>query len=257
MPRKARERSRSGIYHIMLRGINQQTIFEDKEDKRRFIQTLAKYKKVSQYELYGYCIMDNHVHLLLKETEETISLTIKRISSSYVYWYNDKYARCGHLFQERFKSERVEDSKYFLIALRYIHQNPVKAGLAKNIFECKWTSIKEYTHKRKIINTKEALKRFNTNGKSSEKDLFLTFMNQSNNDQCLDHTTATKISDDEIRIYLKQLGVANSSKLQRMETQKRNEIITKLKRLEGISLRQLSRVTGISKSLIHLIKGEG
>ena len=254
MPRKARERSRSGIYHIMLRGINQQTIFEDKEDKRRFIQTLAKFKKVSQYELYGYCIMDNHVHLLLKETEETISLTIKRISSSYVYWYNDKYARCGHLFQERFKSERVEDSKYFLIALRYIHQNPVKAGLAKNIFDCKWTSIKEYTHKRKIINTEEALKRF-TSERSPAKELFLSFMNQSNNDQCLEHTTPIKISDNEIRSYLKKLGVANSSTLQRMETTKRNEIIAKLKRLEGVSLRQLSRVTGISKSLIHLIKG--
>lgn len=193
--------------------------------------------------------MDNHVHLLLKETDESLSLTIKRISSSYVYWYNDKYARCGHLFQERFKSERVEDSKYFLIALRYIHQNPVKAGLAKNIFDCKWTSIKEYTHKRKIINTEEALKRF------TAKELFLTFMNQSNHDQCLEHTTTTKISDDEIRSYLKKLGISNSSTLQRMETKKRNEIIAKLKKLNGVSLRQLSRVTGISKSLIHLIKG--
>ncbi|NMD72658.1 transposase, partial [Bacillus sp. DNRA2] len=101
MPRKARKRSSSGVYHIMLRGINRQTIFEDDEDRRKFLETLKKYRDISKYELYGYCLMDNHVHLLMKESEETISDAIKRISSSYVHWYNMKYERCGHLFQDR------------------------------------------------------------------------------------------------------------------------------------------------------------
>nr|WP_311774044.1 transposase [Metabacillus sp. KUDC1714] len=121
----------------MLRGINRQTIFEDDEDKIKFLVTLKKYKEISKFQLYSYCLMDNHIHLLLKESGETISESIKRISSSYVYWYNNKYERCGLLFQERFKSENVENILYFLTVLRYIHQNPLKAGLAKTVFDSK------------------------------------------------------------------------------------------------------------------------
>jgi putative transposase len=121
MPRVARGRSSSGIYHIMLRGINRQIIFEDEEDKTRFLETLRKYKDISKYQLYVYCLMDNHIHLLVKESGETISEAIKRISSSYVYWYNTKYERCGHLFQDRFKSEIVENTTYFFTVLRYIY----------------------------------------------------------------------------------------------------------------------------------------
>jgi REP element-mobilizing transposase RayT len=109
LPRNPREVSKSGVYHIMLRGINRQTIFEDDEDIQRLLETIARYKEICKYELYAYCIMSNHVHLLMKETEETISNAIKRISGSYVFWYNKKYERCGHLFQERYKSEAVDN----------------------------------------------------------------------------------------------------------------------------------------------------
>lgn len=119
MPREGRKKSKTGVYHIMLRGINRQTIFEDDEDRFKFLETLRKYKDISQYRLYSYCLMDYHVHLLLRETEESISEAIKRISSSYVYWYNLKYERIVHLFQDRFKSERVENTFYFLTVLRY------------------------------------------------------------------------------------------------------------------------------------------
>ena len=127
MARLARERSNSGIYHVMVRGINRQSLFEDDEDRQRLIQTIGVYKSISNYDLYGYCLMNNHIHLLMRETREPISQAIKRISSSYVHWYNLKYKRCGHLFQERFKSEVVETNAYFLTVLRYIHQNPIKA----------------------------------------------------------------------------------------------------------------------------------
>jgi len=70
VPRYAREKSESGIYHIMIRGINRQDIFEDNEDRQRFIETIKKYKTVSKYEVHGYCLMSNHVHMLIKEVEE-------------------------------------------------------------------------------------------------------------------------------------------------------------------------------------------
>lgn len=77
--------------------------------------------------------MDNHVHLLIKEITKPLSLGVKRICGSFVYWFNRKYNRCGHLFQERYKSEAVESDSYFLTVLRYIHQNPVKARITKNV----------------------------------------------------------------------------------------------------------------------------
>ncbi len=98
MPRAARERSKTGFYHIILRGINRQGIFEDEEDSAEFLRTLIKYQKVSEYMIYAYCLMGNHIHLLLKEGTESLAIALRRIGASYVYWYNWKYERCGHLF---------------------------------------------------------------------------------------------------------------------------------------------------------------
>ena len=77
--------------------------------------------------------MSNHIHLLLKEGQEPLSTTMKKIGTSYVSYYNWQYNRRGHLFQDRYKSEPVEDDAYFLTVLRYIHQNPLKAGLSDDI----------------------------------------------------------------------------------------------------------------------------
>ena len=133
MPRQARRKSKSGIYHIMLRGINQQQIFEDSEDFEKILQILKDCKAVSEYKLFAYCLMGNHIHLLVQEDKEPIEQVMKRIATRFVYWYNIKYQRVGHLFQDRFKSEPVEDDTYFLTVLRYIHQNPMKAGLSKKL----------------------------------------------------------------------------------------------------------------------------
>src|SRR5699024_4340473 len=97
MARKLRKKSMNRIYDIMLRGVKQQIIFEDREDRVRLLRTISKCKKVSKFELYAYCLMNNHVHLLIKETEESISKVVQRISTGYVLWYNNKYERSGHL----------------------------------------------------------------------------------------------------------------------------------------------------------------
>ena len=98
MPRQARRKSESGIYHIMLRGINRQVIFEDDEDSQHFLETLKNYKAISGYKIFAYCLMSNHIHLLLKVEKEDIDLIVKRIASSYVYWYNWKYNTRGRFY---------------------------------------------------------------------------------------------------------------------------------------------------------------
>ena len=148
MPRQARDKSASGIYHIMMRGINRQNIFHDDEDYSRFLLTLQNYREKSGYEIYAYCLMDNHVHLLLKVGNEPLEQIMRRICGSFVYWYNAKYERIGNLFQDRFKSEVVENDSYFLTVLRYIHQNPLKAGIATSIEHYQWSSMGEYINSR-------------------------------------------------------------------------------------------------------------
>ncbi len=251
MPRNARERGLSGIYHLMLRGVNKQSIFEEDEDKRKLLQKLFYYKKVSNFELYGYCFMDNHLHILIKEKDESISLIVKRIIGSYVLWFNEKYERCGHLFQERFKSEAIESNSYLLAALRYIHQNPVKAGLAKDIWEYEWSSCHEYTKKPTITDTSYVLDLF-SNDRLKAMDLFKDFTCVNNSDRCLDYRER-RISDSEIRNILMIHGVCNSHQFLQLQKEKRNDIIIVLKSMEGVSLRQLSRITGLSKSMIGKI----
>ena len=140
MPRTAKDQSATGIYHVMIRGINRQDIFETPEDYRKFIETLASLRevvsedmqtKICTCHIYAYCIMPNHVHILIHEKDWTISQCVKYIADIYVRYYNKKYGRIGHLLQDRFKSEPCNDSDYFIVLMRYIHQNPVKAGLAK------------------------------------------------------------------------------------------------------------------------------
>ena len=131
MPREARKISQNETYHIMLRGINQQQIFEDEEDYQKFIEIIKSYQAICEYKVFAYCLMGNHIHFLMEFGKESIGQVFKRIGSKYVYWYNIKYQRKGHLFQDRFKSEPVDDDAYFLTVNRYIHQNPVKAGLCK------------------------------------------------------------------------------------------------------------------------------
>ena len=110
----------------MLRGINQQQIFEDGEDYSKFLQVLKDCKAISGFNLFAYCLMGNHIHLLVQEEKEPIEQVMKRLATRFVYWYNIKYQRIGHLFQDRFKSEAIEDDTYYLTVLRYIYQNPQK-----------------------------------------------------------------------------------------------------------------------------------
>ena len=144
MPRQARKKSESGIYHIMLRGINQQQIFEDWEDYEKFLEILKDCKVICEFKLFAYCLMGNHIHLLIQEGTESLEQVFKRLCGRFVYWYNVKYRRAGHLFQDRFKSEPVDSDDYFFTVLRYIHQNPTKAGLCKRVEDYAYSSYMEY-----------------------------------------------------------------------------------------------------------------
>lgn len=140
MPRSARQPAESGIYHVMLRGVNRDAIFLDAEDRERFLRALTDAKEASGCLVFAYCLMDNHVHLVLRATGEPVGVVVKRLGVRYVGWFNRKYGRVGHLYQSRFSSRPVDDDAYLVALLRYVWLNPVKAGLVARPEEYPWSS---------------------------------------------------------------------------------------------------------------------
>ena len=155
MARKPREKSISNIYHVCLRGVNKQRIFEWPEDYEAMYRILnnAQTRDTEGVEveepnffLYAYCLMDNHVHLLIEPSNGLeLGQVVRRINGAYAMHFNNHYERVGHLFQDRFKSEPVDDRAYFFELIRYIHNNPVKAGISRTPDRYPHSSFNELT----------------------------------------------------------------------------------------------------------------
>ena len=248
MPRQSRKKSESGIYHIMLRGINKQQIFFDAQDYKKFIQILIDCKEISKFELYAYCLMDNHIHLLMKENEECISDIMKRIGCKFVYWYNAKYHRVGHLFQDRFRSEPVETDEYFLSVLRYIHNNPVKANMVRECSQYEYSSYNWYYERGMLVDKTFALSLININRFESfhqieDKNVY---MDVSKN--------PVRVTDEMAQSMIKD--VISENKLQnvgKMSKEQKKETIKQLKQL-GLSSRQIIMHTGLPKNMVEKVK---
>ncbi len=255
MPRIAREKSESGIYHIMLRGTNRQEIFHDEEDNTRFMETLERYKKISGMKVCGWCLMGNHAHLLLGEGSEDISATIKRIGISYAWYYNWKYNTIGHLFQDRYKSEKIESDKYLLTVIRYIHQNPVKAGIVKRAIDWTWSSYAGYHSKSSypegLLDTTQILGLFSEK-KEKAIELFIEYSGQNNQDVCLEDIKKVRLTDKEALVEIRKIARGYEvTEIKNLQIEVKKIVFRDIKKIEGLSLRQAARLLGVSHVLIH------
>ena len=249
MPRNARQKSTTDVYHVMLRGINRQSIFEDEEDYRRFLLILRDCKRVSGFKLYAFCLMPNHIHLLIHVIDEPLDLIIKRIGSRFVYWYNMKYERVGHLFQDRFRSEPVEDDAYFLTVLRYIVQNPMKSGLEAHPGAYRWNCYRDYAASSSCLTDTDFADGFF----ATRADL-LAYLCQHNDDRALDIRPARiHITDEKAAALAAQItGCVAAPEFQRLQRQRQLECVSQL-RQHNLSLAQISRATGISPATVSRI----
>ncbi len=230
----------------MLRGIDKRNLFFDNEDRNIFIENLIKAKGDGRFELFGYCLMDNHIHLLLKAIEEP-GVIMKRITVGYVWWNNRKYERTGHLFQNRYLSEPVEKEDYLLTVLRYIHQNPYKAGLVTDIKDYRWSSYDQYRRFYGEENTfisGELIKAYFNTFISFRK-----FMTANSNDQCLDKHDAERCTDKKLKQQI--IGKYGQKGLQSASDDDIRIMINEIYSNTSASIRQLNRVTGIGKSFIE------
>ncbi len=159
MPRQARIAFEQAFFHVFNRGVAKQSIFLDDQDYKQFLRRLLllKTKKLFDHEIYAYILMPNHFYLLLQTKKVPIAKIMSSLLTSYSMYFNKKYKRVGPLFQNRFKSKLCARDSYFLGASRYIHLNPIEAGIATSLDEYPWSSYQDIfgTNDFSIINRDE------------------------------------------------------------------------------------------------------
>jgi len=244
MPRIARRKSLTGYYHIMIRGVNRQVVFKQTDDYYFFIFLLRKYSNETHSTVYAYCLMTNHIHLLINTVNPAI--LIKKISSAYVKYYNKKYSRVGHLFQERYKSENIEDEMYFCTVLRYVLRNPQKAKIA-NYDDYPWNSWSEFLNPT-LCDVEYIESIF------GGLQILIDYMNQESKDKCIDIDEFKGLTDDEIKSFVLDFLKLNSiEQLQDYSRSKLNSILYDLKQ-EGLSINQISLATNIDRNIVQRAK---
>ena len=270
MARKSRIASETGVYHVMLRGVNRQDIFECDKDYLKFLDLLrrAAYPRDDDNKplppnlvIYAYCLMPNHVHLLVKEVPRmVISDAMKSISVSYAWYFNHKYEHLGHLFQDRFRSEVVGNIEYFITLMRYIHQNPVAAMICSDVNHYRWSSWCEYNTTLPCdVHVCSALSVLQKIPYKELEGYVYDPMPKAQRILDFDNDTSIRLSDDMVRTFVECDCGVKITDIQKLEKERRNEIILKALKF-GAGLRQLSRMTGISRKLIEKVrdtKGDG
>ncbi|MCR4648376.1 MAG: transposase [Lachnospiraceae bacterium] len=251
MPRKPRVFSSTGIYHIILRSVNQHIIFEDDTDYLKFLYILSDCREKYSIDVYAYCLMDNHIHLIVNTPPDKLASFFQSVGTRFVRWYNTKYRRTGHLFQDRFHSTVIETERTFLSTLIYIHNNPVKANVCRYPSEYRWSSFNAYYgEKNTLLNVRYAydiagskemlLKYFAKNFDSTECNYLLEIEKMAN-----------RFFTDEkaLEIFKNVTKLDSTSEVEKLGKKLRNNYVRKLKK-EGLTLKQLSRLMNISLSTV-------
>jgi putative transposase len=147
MSRPLRIEFDGAFYHICARGNERKAIFKENKDKKHFLHLLEFAHSKYQATFHAYVLMDNHYHLILETPKAGLSKIIHSLNTAYTLYFNKKYQRFGHLFQGRYRSVIIEADSYLLALSRYIHLNPVRAGIVKNPEDYPWSSYLAYIGK--------------------------------------------------------------------------------------------------------------
>ena len=275
MARKPRIHYPGALYHVMVRGNNGENVLCEEIHKKKYLDIIALYKEKMGFMLYAYCIMDNHVHLLIEVADIPLSQIMQRIQQVYTQWFNRKYNRSGHVFQQRYKALLCDKENYLFQLIRYIHNNPAKASFEEGI-EYKWSSHVYYIGKKRsdIVDTSYVLSIFSQDINKAVKE-YLQFMNQydtepiyRNTDEFKPQNLAEKnenieqiknINIDEIieKICINE-NVTNADITKKTRIQKitdiRKAIVILSEKNCNVSNKLLSEKLNLSPSMISKIK---
>ncbi|SDE32849.1 REP-associated tyrosine transposase [Sporomusa acidovorans] len=271
MPRQAREKGEFSTYHVIQRGNERKSLFLSDDDRLRFLDTLARVKVKYNFILEAYCLMDNHIHMLINDNGNDISQILKSVNISYAYYFNRTYQRTGHLFQDRFKSELINSDQYLLQVSKYIHNNPVKAGMVKKAEDYQWSSYAVYLEKvkdhNKIIDSSRILGILSKSRNSairkyteyvSEDELDLIIMDVEDDlltgNRQQHGTNIFNMAQAEEWLNCILINKAISFEELNENIGQRNEIIKEIRKNSSITLKQIGQLFGgISESRVSRI----
>ena len=257
MARKARMQSPTEYYHIIMRGNNRENIFSQQFQKQYFKDLLKEQIDEGYIAVAGYCIMDNHIHIVIKADIGCLTKAIKSINIKYAMNFNKERERIGHVFQDRFKSEEILDENYLIQVIRYIHNNPIKAKMVKSPEEYKWSSYNEYIGQNTVIDDvqKDLILELN-NGISK----FICFHKEQDDNEYLE----IKEDRDKYRLekaqelissYFKEKGINDAKELNKYP-EYMEEIIKILLSNTELSHRKVAGLLSISNNIVHSISLE-
>ena len=223
-----------------------QTILEDDSDNEAFLERLSMLPE-NDVEVLAWCLMGNHYHLLVRAELAVISSTMRKLLSSYASYFNARHGRTGHLFQDRYWSEPVESDEQLLEAVRYIHQNPVKAKISPSC-EYRWSSYLDYVSEaqRRLCSTELV------RGMFGQTEEIISFHEVEEGMQVFGDVSPARrrMGDKEARELIeKKFGKGFALLLSTLEKAARDEALSEMKSA-GISVRQLQRLTGIGFGII-------
>ena len=236
----------------MMRGNEKKDIFLCTEDKNKFTQILKGKKQENNYILYAYCVMNNHFHLLVRELIEDISTIMKRVNTAYAYYFNHKYERVGHVFQDRFRSEAIENDAYLIQVVRYIHNNPVKANLCNTQIQYPWSSYHYYINQESgFIEFKEILNLFSNDEKKSI-EAFMDYSNIDAKHPFLDIDYKQELDKHLKGMTMDFLCCQNRTRIDvEIDTLLREKLIVHLKKESHASIRQIAAFLRVNKNIVH------
>lgn len=245
-----RKESKTGFYHIFNRGVGRQIIFDDDNDRRLFIALMFKYCDVLQ--IHAWCLMSNHYHLVVKSEPAPLAAFMRKLNSVYASYYNQKYGHIGHLFQGKYKSQPIESESHLLSAIRYVHRNPLAAGLSETC-EYPWSSYTDYLYGAGQTKTDFVLGLF-----ASGKD-FIEFHARQHidnfdyfDDESFPHRSKTRPMPDSFACELaeRRFGILWRNILPTFDKPKRTRALQILKAI-GLTIRQIERLTGIGREIVR------
>ncbi len=155
MSRRNRDLLGEIVCHHMVQGINRELIFQEEEEKEKYLSLLKQYYLKYNIDIIAYCIMNNHAHLMLYSSQiQNISNFMQKVNARYAMYYNKRKNRVGYVFRNRFKSKPIINQKQMYTCIKYIHMNPVKANITKEEGKYKYSSYNDYINKTGFLNTR-------------------------------------------------------------------------------------------------------
>lgn len=154
MARPLRIEYPGAVYHVICRGNNRQAVFRDEQDRKRYVEKLSVYCEEKGVELLSYCLLTNHVHLLLETPKGNLSKMMQSFQTSYTLYFNKRHRHSGHVFEQRYKALLVDRDNYLLEVSRYIHLNPVAARIVERPQDYRWSSYAGYVRGKGISGLK-------------------------------------------------------------------------------------------------------